>query len=165
MHWRPTLKFYFCVKEAQRFMLIRNERWQKTQLSPTPPMDGDEIRYLSGTCFHSKYYFYEVFAADNFPKLTREGFIIVNTSPAQYEGSHWMVILFHGNKIYSADPLGIPIQNYHILYCRQLKNFNEVTQKIKLKPIQNQNSKLKTQNVELFAFISCMWCLVVDILK
>ena len=58
-----------------------------------------------------KYRFYGVFAADNFPKLTREGFFIVIASPAQYEGSHWMVILFHENKIYLADPLGILIQN------------------------------------------------------
>ena len=67
-----------------------------------------------GKCNHLKYYFYGVFAADNFPKLTRKGFIVVNASPAQYEGSHWMVILFHGNEVYSADPLGIPIQEFKI---------------------------------------------------
>ena len=61
-------------------------------------MDSGEIRYLLGKCTHLKYYSYGVFAADNFPKLTREGFIIVNASPAQYEGSHWMVILFHKKK-------------------------------------------------------------------
>ena len=55
-------------------------------------MDSDEIRYLLGKCIHLKYCFYGVFAADIFPKLTREDFIIVNASPAQYEGSHWMII-------------------------------------------------------------------------
>ena len=35
-----------------------------------------------------------------------------------------------------------PIQNYQLLYCRLLKFYNEVTQILKLKPIQNQNSKL-----------------------
>ena len=105
-------------------------------------MDSDEIRYLLGKCIHLKHYFYGVFAADNFPKLTREGFIIVNASPSQHGGSHWMVLLFHKNKVYLADPLGIRIQKYQLLYCRLLKFYNEVTQILKLKPVQNQNSKL-----------------------
>ena len=37
-------------------------------------MDCDEIRYLMAKCIHLKYYFYGVFATDNFPKLTREGY-------------------------------------------------------------------------------------------
>ena len=94
-------------------------------------MDSEEIRYLLCKCIHLKYYFYGVFAADNFPKLTREGFIIVNDSPAQYEGSHRIVILFHENKVYLADPLGIPVQNYQFLYCRLVKIYNEVTQILK----------------------------------
>ena len=106
-------------------------------------MDSDEICYLLGKCIHLKYYFYGVFAADNFPKLTREGFIIVKVSPAQYEGSHWMLILFHENKDYLADPLGIPIQNYQIVYSRLVQFYNEVTQVLKLRPVQNQNSKLR----------------------
>ena len=105
-------------------------------------MDSDEVRYLLGKCFHLKYYFYGAFASDNFPKLTREGFIIINASPAQYERSHWMVILFHENKEYLADPLGIPIQNYQFLYSSLIQFYNEVTQVLKLKPVQNQNSKL-----------------------
>ena len=104
-------------------------------------MDSDEIRYLLGKCIHLNYCFYGVFAADNFPKLTREGFIIVNASPPQYEGSHWMVILFHENKVYLADTLGIPIQNYQILYSRLIQLYNELTQVLKLKPVQSQNSK------------------------
>ena len=53
-----------------------------------------------------------------------------------------MVILFHENKVYMADPLEIPIQNYQILYSRLIQVHNEVTQVLKLKPVQNQNSKL-----------------------
>ena len=53
-----------------------------------------------------------------------------------------MVILFHENKVYMADPLGILIQSYQILYSRLIQFYNEVTQVIKLKPVQNQNSKL-----------------------
>ena len=110
-------------------------------------MDSDEIRYLMGKCIHLKYYFHGVFAADNFPKLTTEGFIIVIASPAQYEGSHCMVLLFHENNVYLADPLGIPIQNYQILYSRLVQFYNEVTQVLKLKPVQNPNSKIcETEN-------------------
>ena len=53
----------------------------------------------------------------------------------------WL-FLFHENKFYMADPLGIPIQNYQILYSRLIQFYNEVTQVLKLKPVQNQNSKL-----------------------
>ena len=102
-------------------------------------MDSDEIRYLLGKCIHLKYYFCRIFAADNFPKLTRKWFVVVNASPAQYKGSHWMVILFHEYKVYLADPLGLPLQNYQILYSRLLQFYNEVTQVLKLKPVQNQN--------------------------
>ena len=87
-------------------------------------MDSDEIRYLLGKCIHLKYRFYRVFAAENFPKLTREGFIIVFASPAHYEGSHWMVILFHENKIYLAEPIGILIQNYQIVCSRLVQFYN-----------------------------------------
>ena len=102
-------------------------------------MDSDEIRYLTGKCIHLKYYFFGVFAADNFPKLTTEGFNIVIASPAQYKGSRCMVLFFHENNVHLADPLGIPIQNYQILYSRLVQFYNEATQVLKLKPVQNQN--------------------------
>ena len=53
-----------------------------------------------------------------------------------------MVLLFHENNVYLADPLGISIQNYQILYYRLVQFYNEVTQELKLRPFQNQNSKL-----------------------
>ena len=112
-------------------------------------MNSDEIRYLMGKCIHLKYYFYGIFATDNFPKLTRKRFFVVNASPAQYEGSHWMVILFHKIKIYLADPLGIPIQNYQIFYSRLVRFYNKVTQATNLNQF-----KIKTQHsVECFALI------------
>ena len=92
-----NVEILFLGERSSTYYVISERKVTKTQLSPTPPMDS-EIRYLLGKCIHLKYCFYGVFAADNFPKLTRESFIIVNASPAQYEGSHWMVILFHENK-------------------------------------------------------------------
>ena len=55
-------------------------------------MDNDNIRYSLGNFIHLKHYFYGVFATDNFPKLTGERFNIVNASPSQLAGSHWMFL-------------------------------------------------------------------------
>ena len=67
---------------------------------------------------------------------------MVNASPAQCEGSHFMVLLFHENHIYLANPLGFPIQIYQIEYSRLVQFYNEVTQVLKLQQVQNPNSKL-----------------------
>ena len=112
-----------------------NLKRKMTMKNPTITYSTDEIRYLFGKCIHFKYYFYGNFAGDNFPKQTIEGFIIVNASRSQHAGSHWMVILFHENKVYLADPLGVPIQNYHLFYCRLLKFYHEVTQILNFKSI------------------------------
>ena len=53
----------------------------------------------------------------------------------------WL-FFFHENKVYLADSLGLPIQNYQILYSRLVQFYNEVTQVLNLKLVQNQNSKL-----------------------
>ena len=53
-----------------------------------------------------------------------------------------MLILFHENKFYLADPLGISIQNYQTLSSCLVQFYNEVTQLLKFEPVQNQNSKL-----------------------
>ena len=108
---------------------------------------------MLGKYIYLKFYFFGIFAADNFPKLTRERFIIVNASPAQYEGSHWIIILFLENRVYLADPLGISIQNYQIVYSRLIKFYNEITQVLKLKPVQNQ--KLKTLWTFLHLYCAC----------
>ena len=52
-----------------------------------------------------------------------------------------MALMFHKNKVYLADPLGIPIQNFQKLYSRLVQFYNEVIQVLKIKPVQNQNSK------------------------
>ena len=103
-------------------------------------MDSDEIRYFLGESIHLKYYFYGIFATDNFPKLTIEGFIIVSASPSQHAGSHCIVRLFLKSQVYLADPLGISIRNYRFLYCRLVKPYNELTQKLKANSKSTQNS-------------------------
>ena len=135
-------KILFLGERSSTFYLNSERKVTKNSIITYQPMNSYEIRYLMGKCIHLKYYFYGVFAADNFPKLKRKGFCLVNAFPAQYEGSHWMVILFHENKVYMADPLGISLQNYQILYSGLVQFYNEVTQVLKFKPVQNQNSKL-----------------------
>ena len=87
--------FFLGKTKKNSTFYVNSER--KTQISPTPPMNSDEIRYLLGKCIHLKYYFHGVFAADNFPKLTKEGFLIVNASPVQYKGIQCKVLLLHKN--------------------------------------------------------------------
>ena len=94
------VEILFLGERSSTFYVNSERKVTKTQFSPTPPIDSDEIRYLMGKCIHMKYCFYGIFAADNFPKLTRKGFFVVNASTAQYEGSLWMVILFRENKVY-----------------------------------------------------------------
>ena len=62
-----------------------------------------------------------------------------------------MVILFHENKVYLADPLAIPIRNYQMLFSRLVQFYNEVTQVLKIKSVQNQNSK----NLWTFLHLNC----------
>ena len=100
------------------------------------------ILELIERCKHLKFRFTGVFAADNFPKLVDETFMIVNASEAVITGSHWLLLCKKQQEIYFADPLGLPIQSYIVFYKRLTRFYNEVIQLFKLKPIQNSNSKL-----------------------
>ena len=124
-------------------MLIRNEKRQKTQLLPTPPMDRDEISNLLGKCIHLNYCFDGFFfAADTFPKLTGEGFIIVNASPSQHAGSHWTALLFHDKKF----SWQIRLESRHFLCSSLVKFFNELTYS------KLSQFKTKTQNSVMFSY-------------
>ena len=131
----------FLGERISTFYVNSKQKLTKHTIITSWQMDSDEIRLLLGKCLQLKV-FQVVFAADNIPKLTREGFIIVNASPSHHAGSHWMAHLFQENKVCLANPLGIRIKNYQLLYCRLVKFYHEVTQILKFKPIQNHNSKL-----------------------
>ena len=70
-------------------------------------MDEDDINDLIQKCRKLKYKFWGVFAAKNFPqKLHKNSFLIVNASPSNNPGTHWLLLCNRNNKIIFADPLG-----------------------------------------------------------
>ena len=75
-------EFLFLGKTSSTFYGNSERKVAKNSVITSPPMNSDEIRYLLGKCIQLKFCLYGVFAADNFPKLTTEGFIWVIASPA-----------------------------------------------------------------------------------
>ena len=55
-------------------------------------MDSFEILNFVQKCCHLKHKFLGVFAADNFPGLKPESFIIVNASESSEPGTHWLLL-------------------------------------------------------------------------
>ena len=96
---------------------------------------------LIQNCEHLKFKFSGVFAADNFPALTYGSIMIMNASKALLTGSHWFLLCQKQEKVYFADLLGLPLQQYLTFYKRLMRYYNEVYQLFKLEPIQTQNSK------------------------
>ena len=82
-------------------------------------MDEDDINDLIQKCRKLKYKFCGVFAANNFPqKLHKNSFLIVNASPSNNLGTHWLLLCNRNNKIIFAAPLGQSIIAYRDLYHR-----------------------------------------------
>ena len=79
-------------------------------------MDSDEIVSMINKCPHLKFKFRGVFAADLFPILKSNCFIIVNASESSMPGSHWILLCYHDNNMYFADPLGLSVTNYTAIY-------------------------------------------------
>ena len=91
---------------------------------------------------HLKFEFTGVFAADNFPTLTNGSFMRVNASEAILTGSHWLLLCQKQEKLYFADPLGLPLRQYLTFYKRLMRYYIEVYQLFKIETIQTQNPKL-----------------------
>ena len=82
-------------------------------------MDDDDIHALIQKCRKLKYKFRGVFAANNFPhKLHKNRFFIVNVSPSNSPGTHWLLLCNRNNKIIFVEPLGQSIIAYRDLCCR-----------------------------------------------
>ena len=70
-------------------------------------MDEDDINDLIQKCRKLKYKFLGVFAANNFPqKLHKHSFLIVNVSPSNSPGTHWLLLCDRNNKINFLERLG-----------------------------------------------------------
>ena len=104
-------------------------------------MDEDDITDLIQKCRKLKYKFRGVFAANNFPqKLRKNSFLIVNASPSNSPGTHWLLLCNRNDKIIFADPLGQSINAYRVLHRRLYDSNAQICQF--LEPIQSQNSEL-----------------------
>ena len=123
-------------------------------------MDEDDINDLIQKCRKLKYKFCGVFAANNFPqKLHKNSFLIVNASPSNNPGTHWLLLCNrHNKKLFLRTPWDnrlLPIETY-ITYSLTLMH--------KYVNSSNINQfRVKTQNcVDFFVFILRMLYLVKD---
>ena len=125
-HSQTTLKFCFSVREAQHFMSHRTGKLLKTLLSPTLLRDSNEIVSLITKCHHLKFKFRGVYAADLFPFLKSNCFIIENAPEFSKPESHWILLFYHDNNMYFADPMGLSVKNYRANYARLMKYYQHV---------------------------------------
>ena len=100
-------------------------------------MDSFEIITFVQKCHHLKHKFTGVFAADNFPKLKPESFIIVNASESSESGTHWLLLGRRRNNVHFADPLGYPLENYQEDFKRVCRMYSKINEVFKSQPIQH----------------------------
>ena len=106
-------------------------------------MDEDDINDLIQKCKKLKYKFCGVFAANNFSqKIRKNSFLIVNASPSNSPGLHWLLLCNRNNKIFFANPLRQSIFAYRDLYHRLSDNNAQICHFLEHEPIQSQNSEL-----------------------
>ena len=122
-------------------------------------MDEDDISDLIQKCRKLKYKFCGVFAANNFPqKFPKNSFFIVNASPSNNPGKHWLLLCNRNNKNFLRTPWDnrlLPIETYiadSLTLMHKYVNFLNINQ-----------FRVKTQNcVDFFVFILRMLYLVQD---
>ena len=122
-------------------------------------MDEDDINDLIQKCRKLKYKFCGVFAANNFPqKFPKNSFLIVNASPSNNPGTHWLLLCNRNKKLFLRTPWDnrlLPIETYiadSLTPMHKYVNFSNVNQ-----------FRVKTQNcVDFFVFILRMLYLVKD---
>ena len=105
-------------------------------------MDSFEILNFVRKCCHLKHKFLGVFAADNFPGLKPESFIIVNASESSEPGTHWLLLCRRQNNVYFADPLGYSLENYQEVFKRLCQMYLQIIEVLKSQPIQPMDSVL-----------------------
>lgn len=103
-------------------------------------MDETQIRNFAQKCKLLKFKCKGVFAADNFPILQRNSFLIVNASISSSIGTHWLLICNRDDFIIFADPLGVSLNFYKMVFKRTLGQYIKIHElNIKIQPF-NSNS-------------------------
>ena len=108
-------------------------------------MNEDELNDLIQRCKLLKHKILGVFAANNFTKnLQPNSFIIVNASPYDNAGTHWLLLCVKNKNLIFAYPLGRPIWFYKDVYRRLVSTQGDVQQCqfLENQPIQSRDSKL-----------------------
>ena len=103
-------------------------------------MDSNEFVSMINKYPHLKFKFRGVFAAD-FPILKSNCFIIVNASDSSKPGSHWILLYYHDDNMYLADPLGLSVTNYRAIYEGLMKYYQHVQELNANFPLQQRNSE------------------------
>ena len=75
-------------------------------------------------------------------KLRKNSFLIVNASPSNNPGTHWLLLCNRNDKMIFGDPLGQSIIAYRDLYRRLSDTNAQICQFLEHQPIQSQNSEL-----------------------
>jgi hypothetical protein len=92
-------------------------------------MDENQLATYALQCVHLKHKFSGVYAANNSPRLQRNNsFQILNASPANTEGSHWVLLCKRGDgEIVFADPLGFSLTSYMTLHKHCIRHYSAIT--------------------------------------
>ena len=108
-------------------------------------MDNLQITELVNRCKPFKYRFRGIFPAD-FPcssVLKNDNtFIIMNASPSDQPGTHWLLFAQADGRIFFADPLGKRLYDYPLVYKNMRRTILERNQPLMKKPIQSADSVL-----------------------
>ena len=106
-------------------------------------MDEHQIFLMIQKCPVLRFRHKGVFAANNFPVvLPNDSFVIVNASTSNLPGSHWLLYYNKSSRYHFADPLGIPMENYHDIHIRLLAVHNSIQEILRDDPIQPSDSVL-----------------------
>ena len=66
----------------------------------------------------------------------------MNASESSMPGSHWILLCYHDNNMYFADPMGLSVTNYTAIYVRLMKYYRNVQELNAKFPLQQRNSEL-----------------------
>ena len=100
---------------------------------------------LLNRCKHLKHRFRGIFQPD-FPcssVLKNDNtFMIMNASPSDQPGTHWLLFAQAGGQIFFSDPLGKRLYDYPLVYKNMRRTIHEGNQLLMKKPKQSADSVL-----------------------
>ena len=108
-------------------------------------MDNLQLVEIINRCKHLKHRFRGVFPADlpcSSVLKNDNTFMIMNASPSDQPGTHWLLFAQAGGQIFFADPLGKRLCDYPLMYKNMRRTIHEGNQLLLKKPIQSADSVL-----------------------